>query len=249
MILLHGLCSNAHYWDFFANAMKEDYHILSLDQRGHGDSDWPGKYGPKHYIPDLESFVTSLGLHDFIIVGHSMGGINAIAYAVRFPNLVKALVIVDIGPEIDKAGIERMKRERALEPEHFASEEEAISCMKRSKPHQSDEFIRHQAKYAMRKDMTGNFSFKYDKLLHSFEIRSPTWLWEYLGQVICPTLLVHGAESDILLLETAQKMADRLIDGTIVDIDHAGHGVPGDCPDMFETTVRKFLQNKLNIES
>ena len=62
MVLLHGLTNNAHYWDFFASSMKQDYHILVLDQRGHGDSSWTESYGPRDYILDLGAFITNLGL-------------------------------------------------------------------------------------------------------------------------------------------------------------------------------------------
>jgi len=62
MLLLHGLCGNAHYWDFFVQGMKNDYHILALDQRGHGDSSWAESYGPKDYVLDLEEFITTLEL-------------------------------------------------------------------------------------------------------------------------------------------------------------------------------------------
>ena len=165
IVLLHGLCANAHYWDFFARNMANEYHLLAVDQRGHGDSDWAGNYGPRDYVLDLEAFVDSLKLSGFVLIGHSMGGINAIIYAARHPDQVNALVIVDIGPEITAAGVERMERERADEPEVFSSEEEAISYMKKLEPRQSDAFIRHQLKYALRQEEKGRLTFKYDKRL------------------------------------------------------------------------------------
>ena len=64
---------------------------------------------------------------------------------------------------------------------------------------------------------------KYDKALHKTELRSPEWLWEYLGQVICPTLILYGAESDILLPEVAQKARGTLLFGSLVEIERAGH--------------------------
>jgi pimeloyl-ACP methyl ester carboxylesterase len=242
MILLHSLCGNAHYWDFFAHNMRDDYHILALDQRGHGDSDWAESYGPRDYVLDLEAFVDSLKLSEFVLIGHSMGGINALIYAARHPDQVSALVIVDIGPEIDAAGIERMGRERASEPEAFGSEGEAISYMKKLEPRQPDDFVRHQLKYALRREEKGRLTFKYDKKLRGTELRSPTWLWEHVNQIICPALLIHGAESDILAAEVAQTMAGSLAFGSILDVEGAGHSVPGDNPEAFETVVRDFLR-------
>lgn len=241
MVLLHGLCGNAHYWDFFAHNMRDDYHILALDQRGHGDSDWVQSYGPKDYVLDLEAFVAQLGLDNIVLIGHSMGGINAIIYAARHPELVSHLVIVDIGPEIAAAGIERMEREQASEPEAFGSEKEAISYMRRIEPRHSEAFIRHQVRYVLRQDERSGLRFKYDRSLLSTELRSPHWLWEYVSQVVCPSLLVHGIESDMLATEVAERMGRSLAFGSVVDIERAGHGVPGDNPDAFEAAVRKFL--------
>lgn len=242
MVLLHGLCANAHYWDFFARNMAGEYHVLALDQRGHGDSDWAGSYGPRDYVLDLEVFVDNLKLSEFVLMGHSMGGINAIIYAARHPDQVSALVIVDIGPEINAAGIERMERERTSEPEAFVSEDEAITQMKKLEPRQSDDFIRHQMRYALRKEEKGRFTFKYDKKLRGTELRSPTWLWEHVSQIICPALLIHGAESDMLAAEVAQTLANSLAFGSLIDIEGAGHSAPGDNSEAFEVAVRDFLR-------
>jgi len=242
MLLLHGLCGNAHYWDFFAWSMKNDYHVLALDQRGHGDSSWATSYGPKDYILDIEAFATALELDNIVLIGHSMGGINVIIYAARHPGQVSRLVIVDIGPEIAAAGIERMEKERTSEPEAFGSEEEAIDYMKELGPRYSEVFIQHQARYAFKRDDKGNLRFKYDRTLRSTKLQSPEWLWEYLNEVICPTLVVHGRESDVLLAEVAQRVVDTLPFGLLVDIDSAGHYVPGDNPDAFEVAVRRFFK-------
>ena len=242
VVLLHGLCGSAHYWDFFASSIASEYHVIALDQRGHGNSSWANSYGPKAYVLDLETFTDNLGLDKFVLIGHSMGGINAIIYAAQHPDLISALIIVDIGPEINSAGIERMERERAIEPEAFGSEEEAISYMKKVEPRQSNDFIQHQVKYALKQDNKGNLTFKYDPALRSTELRSPDWLWDYIGHVVCPTLLIHGLESDMLAAEVATLMVSKLAFGSLVDIGKAGHSVPGDNPEAFEATVCKFLR-------
>ena len=241
MLLLHGLCSNVHYWDFFAQSMKQEYHVLALDQRGHGDSSWAESYTLKDYVLDLEALIAELRLSDLVLIGHSMGGISAVIYTARHPEQVSKLIIVDIGPEIATAGIERLQRDRASEPEAFDSEEEAIRYMRQMQPRYSDTFIQHQVRYAFRRNKEGKLIFKYDKALYNIEQHSPEWLWEYLEQVICPTLVVHGMESDVLLAEVAQRVSDTLAFGSVVHIDNAGHSIPGDNPEAFELAVRKFL--------
>jgi len=245
MLLLHGLCGNAHYWDFFARSMKNDYHILALDQRGHGDSSWTKSYSPRDYVLDLEAFVTALELDNIVLIGHSMGGINAIIYAARHPEQISQLAIIDIGPKIAAAGMERMEKERASEPEAFNSEEEAIKYMKQLQPRYSEVFVQHQARYAFKRDDKGRLTFKYDRTLRSTELQSPQWLWGYLKEVICPTLLLNGMESDMLSRETAQKEANTLVFGSVVDIERAGHSIPGDNPQAFEVAVRNFLSSDI----
>lgn len=243
MVLLHGLCGNAHSWDFFALNMRNDYRVLAVDQRGHGDSSWAESYGTRDYVLDLEAFAASLGLESMVLVGHSMGGINAIIYAAIHPEQVHRLVIVDIGPEIAAAGLERMEKERASEPEAFGSEGDFISYMRQIQPRQSEAFIRHQAKHALRRDERGRLTFKYDRALRNTELRSPQWLWEYINQIVCHVLLVHGMESDMLATEVAQVVGRSLAFGSVVDIEHAGHSIPGDNPEAFEDAVRSFLSS------
>ena len=67
IVLLHGLCGNAHYWDLFARNVASEYRLITVDQRGHGDSDWAETYGPRDYVLDLEAFVESLKLNEFVL--------------------------------------------------------------------------------------------------------------------------------------------------------------------------------------
>jgi esterase len=242
IVLLHGLCSNAHYWDFFACNVAAEYHLFALDQRGHGDSDWAESYGPREYALDLEAFFERLKLSEFVLIGHSMGGINAITHAARHPDQVSALVIVDIGPEIPADGTKRMERERVSEPQAFGTKDEAISYMRKLQPRQPESFIRHQIKYALRRKSKDRLIFKYDKRLLGTELRSPKWLWQYVKEIICPALVIHGTESDMLTAELAQNMAGCMAFGSVTHVVGAGHSLVGDNPEAFEAAVRNFLE-------
>lgn len=241
MILLHGLCGNAHYWDFFARSIQPDYHIIALDQRGHGDSSWTGNYGPRGYVGDLEVFLDLLGLTDIVLIGHSLGGINALLYAEQHPEIVAKLVIVDIGPEIGTAGSERMLREMMNNPISFRSLSEAEHYFKQVQPRYSETFLQHQSKYALKQDGPHDFKFKFDPELHETKMVSPDWLWGYLERIVCPTLILRGSESDVLLMDVAHKMVESLVFGCVTEIDSACHSIPGDNPQAFEEAVRKFL--------
>lgn len=249
VVLIHGLCANAHYWDFFARNMKGDYHIIALDLRGHGDSSWAESYGPRDYATDIEALTAELELHNMALIGHSLGGINAIVHAARHPEEVNKLVIVDIGPELEFAGTERLLKQWTAEPEFFDSMEEAVNCLKQAEPGYSDDFIRHQLKYAIKRNEQGKLRFKCDSALHETSLNSPEWLWEYIAQIICPTLLLHASESDMLSADVAQQMSDNLAFGSLIEIPNAGHGIPGDNPEAFEEAVRNFLSMGTDLDS
>ena len=112
MLLLHGYAQTCHSWDFVALAMCDRFRVLSLDQRGHGDTDWApdGDYTPEAYWTDLHAVTEALDLRDFVLMGLSMGGRNAISYAANHPGRVRALVVVDSAPTMQRAGTDRMRR-------------------------------------------------------------------------------------------------------------------------------------------
>jgi len=244
LILLHGLCSNAHYWDFFADSVRDDFHVLALDQRGHGDSEWSRSYAPRDYVADLEAFVETLGLHDLMIIGHSMGGVNAILFSARRPDRMYRLVVVDIGPELSNEGAERLKQEMATFPTEFDSMDSIYDYLRLVHPRYGEGFLCHQIRHATRSDQNGRFSFKFDLALNETRMGSPEWLWEYLEGITCPTLIIRGTESDVLDDHVACRMIDILPDGVSVDIRGACHSVPGDNPGEFEKVVLRFLRTR-----
>src|SRR5213082_2463306 len=92
---------NAHTWDTFSQAMADTYHVLALDQRGHGDTSWApdGNYAPESAISDIAAFITALHLAPTVVIGHSMGGRNAAMIAAEHPDKVSKVVIVDTAAE------------------------------------------------------------------------------------------------------------------------------------------------------
>ena len=100
MVLLHGIGDNAHVWDHFASSAPNHFRIIALDQRGHGESDWPRPpaYECEDYVNDLDKLIQSLHLEKVIIMGHSMGALHATRYAAIRPHSVTGLIHVDIEP-------------------------------------------------------------------------------------------------------------------------------------------------------
>jgi esterase len=242
MVLVHAFTGTARYWDFFSRKMKDDFHVLAMDQRGHGDSSRADKYSPREYVADLTKFIDALDLKDIVLIGHSLGGINSIVYAAEHPDRVSCLVVVDIGPEISPEGIAEIQTIMANRPEFYSSKEEAFRKFRQERPRHSDEFIHHLIKYIFQTDASGRLYYKFDPALRLANMASSTWLWPFLKRIICPVLIVRGAESPMLHPDSIKKMIKALPQSTAVTVEKATHGVPGDNPQGLEKVVRHFLE-------
>ena len=247
MVLLHGLRGHSHSWDDVSQAMCRDFRVLALDQRGRGDSEWArdGDYTTDAYVADADGFIQELGLDSFILVGHSMGGRNSLAFAGRYPEKLEKLVIVDIGPDRDPRGIERIRREITELPEEFDSFEAVVEYMKRDGQRVAESVLRRRLQYMTRELPDGKVGWRYDLAIRE-ERRRGTGapdgeLWPVLANIACPTLIVRGAESDLLTAKVAQRMVETLPDAKSVEIPRAGHMVFEDNPDDFLEALKEFL--------
>jgi pimeloyl-ACP methyl ester carboxylesterase len=246
VVLLHGITGHARVWDHLADRLVPDRRVLALDQRGHGDSD-PAPdddYRVATMADDLAAFVSSLGLDRFALLGHSMGGRIAIQYAAAHAARLERLIVVDIGPDIELAGLQRVRDMMAQSPERLPSEEWAVEYIRRANPRQDPNLLRERVRHGLRRLPDGGLTWKYAKGLRDMMRagqRDAVDLWEPLPRIPCPTLIVRGADSDILSAEVAKKMTGRLPEGRLVEIAGAGHTVPADRPEDFVRQVRAFL--------
>ncbi len=246
MLLLHGFSGHAHTWDTFARAVCGAFHLLALDQRGHGDSGWAkdGAYTVDDHASDIAAFHDHLMLDPVVLIGLSMGGRNAMMFAAIHPGKVEKLVVIDIGPDINPRGAERVRRMAAEAPEAFASVDEAAAYLRGYYTHASDAMLRQRVEYGLKRLPNGTYTWKYDKALREQRRRGTTPavdLWPIVRRLKVPTLIMRGAESDIFTAETAQRMEALIPDGRFVEIPGAGHSIPADAPEAFEKAVREFL--------
>ena len=246
VLLLHGITGHARVWDHLAQRLTPARRVLALDQRGHGDSE-PAPdddYRVGTMADDVAAFAGSLRLDRFALVGHSMGGRIAIKYASDHAARLERLVIIDIGPDINLAGLQRVRDMMANAPERIESEEWAVEYIRRANPLQDLGMLRERVRHGLKRQPDGELTWKYAKGLREMMRagrRDAVDLWEPLPRITCPTLVVRGAESDILAPEVAKKMAERLPDGRVVEIAGAGHTVPADRPEEFVREIRGFL--------
>ncbi|MCZ6876040.1 MAG: alpha/beta hydrolase [bacterium] len=247
IILLHGLRGHAHAWDDVAAATCTDYHVLALDQRGRGGSDWAkdGDYSTDAYVADLAAFADALKLDSFVLVGHSMGGRNSMAFAAQYPQRLQKLVIVDIGPTVDPRGSTRISEEINAVPEAFDSFEAVVAYMSKQNRFASDAVMHRRLQYATKTLPDGQVGWCYDVAIRQ-QWRQGTAapsvdLWPGLSKITCPTLIVRGMETDLLTSEVAQKMVEVLANATVVEIERAGHMVFEDNPQDFNHALATWL--------
>lgn len=248
LLMVHGLRGHAHSWDDVSSAVCQDYHVLALDQRGRGETDWAkdGDYSTDAYVADLDGFCRVLGMDRFILMGHSMGGRNSMTFAGEYPNRLEKLIIVDMGPETDPRGGRRITQEIVDVPEEFDNFEAVVAYMLKQNRFASETVIRRRLQYATKETPNGKVGWRYDLAIREARRNPapsapPADLWPVLGQIPCPTLVVRGMETDLLTAEVAQKMVETLPKGQLVEIPKAGHMVFEDNPEDFITSVRKFL--------
>jgi esterase len=247
VLLLHGVTGHARTWDEEARALADRYRVLALDQRGHGDSDPApeGDYSTDALVGDVAAFVRTLALAPLRLVGLSLGGRVAIAFAARHPEAVERLVVVDIGPELAPAGAGRVGMAMAGSPERFASLEAALAHARAGNPRYQEAALRHRVAHAVRPLPDGGYTWKYDRAIRE-AVRTGRWrdgvdLWPLWKTLACPTLLVRGAESDILSADIAGRMLESQPRARLVEVAGAGHTVPGDRPAEFLAALREFL--------
>ena len=134
LVCLHGHTGQAHIWDEFAEAMLPHYHVLALDQRGHGESQWADTgYERDRFVEDLAAFVDELGLQRFVLAGLSMGGWHSLLYTPDHQERVERIIIVDIGPEPSARSIAE-RANRPPTPMMFAGLDDAVAWMMGSEP-------------------------------------------------------------------------------------------------------------------
>ncbi len=246
LVLLHGYTGHARSWDAFAAAMAGDYRVLALDQRGHGETQWAPRdaYGIPEMVLDLEAFVAAMGLERFALLGLSMGGIVSFGYAGQRPTGLERLVIVDIAPEMDVTSL-RTIQSNAARPDVFASREEAFIRARADNPRPPLAHHRARIEESLMRTADGQWTWRYDRALRDPTNRRagipPAEGWRLVANIAVPTLLVRGAESELLTRAVAERFVAEAPDCQLIEVAGSGHPVPLDRPDDFLAATRPFL--------
>lgn len=260
LILLHGGRDHCRNWDWTAQALRKDWHIIAPDLRGHGDSEWAadGNYPQLSYVYDLAQLIDQLDLAPVTIVAHSLGGGIATHYTGLFPEKVRKLVSIEgLGPspamvaERDKIGnskilrnwIETKQKFSGKPPRRYPDFEAAHDRMREENKHLSDEQVRHLTVHAVIRNEDGSYSWKFDPLLHNwwpqnFAQDDVIKLWQ---AITCPALLMYGADSWASNPEKDGRIEYFGDHVSVTEFADAGHWLHHDQFDQFIKSLNEFL--------
>ncbi len=261
LLLVHGGRDHCRNWDWVAEALRKDYHIIAPDLRGHGDSQWMvgGTYDPMDFVYDIAQLIHQKNLAPLRIIAHSFGGNLCLRYAGLYPeNVSKLIAIEGLGPSpkmlAERSKTPRDERLRKWVEEirglssrlarRYASIEEAFKRMQGENPHLSPERARHLTVHGVSQNEDGTYSWKFDNYVRAFSPNgfSPKEAEQLWARITCPALLVRGTESWASDPEKDGRAA-HFQNAKVVNVEGAGHWVHHDRLEEFLGLAEDFLKD------
>lgn len=246
VVLLHGGSLNAHAWDAML-LLQPELEALAVDLPGHGHSDW---FDDPLYLPDelaaaVVPVLERLASTPVILAGHSLGGLTALALTAARPDLVQRLVLVDATPGSTPERAQDLVD--FVSTGAFASFEELLDHAAAFKPHRTRESLRRSLLLNARPCEDGRWTWRHDSRDRPDVDR---WAriyeempkgWDDAAALRCPTLLVRGARSQILLASDVERYRALVADLEVVEIADAGHNIHGDQPAALGSAIARFI--------
>lgn len=246
LVCLHNHGGQAHIWDEFAEFMSSRYHVLALDQRGHGDSQWAESgYERERFVEDLAAFMDALSIQKAVLVGSSIGGWNCLLYAHEHPERVECVILVDIAPEASPEFVAQWGT-RPARPDQFPSLDAAVELARQGNPWASDARLRSDTQDKLRQRGDGTWVWKADPQLSTMRLRDIDnaeliqRYWTAVEELPCPIVEVRGTGSILVSDDTIRRMEQVGKQFTAVDVE-AAHVVTVDNPQGFIEATRTFL--------
>lgn len=252
-VLLHGGGQTRHSWSGTAEALASaGWATLSLDARGHGESDWArdGDYEIDAFVDDLAEVLRTLPEKP-VVIGASLGGITTLLAEGERGGLARAIVLVDIAPRVEPEGVARIRAFMRAHLDGFASLEEVAAAVQAYNPHRKPSGNLEGLKKNVRLHADGRWYWHWDPRLvtrarmsnEAARAESHQRMLRAARAVRVPTLLVRGGRSDVVSQQGVDELLAHLPDGRYVDVAAAGHMVAGDENDAFTQAILAHLES------
>jgi pimeloyl-ACP methyl ester carboxylesterase len=243
LLLLHGNCANAWWWRPMVQALTEaNFRFLALDLRGHGDSEWvrPPDYSPRSYAEDLARLIPAASATGAIVIGHSMGGIAVLAFALRYQHLVRAAVAIDVaitsGPRRNRF-LRRLRTIPTVSYPDLATAKARFRLM----PNEgviAPELIAEIAEHSVQRTKGGSYTMKFDRA--SFFGSDGLDVAAAIAEVRIPLLLVRAEFSRIMTAAAVDASRSNPL-AQIVTIPNAHHHLPLEAADSLARAIEQFV--------
>lgn len=248
VVCVHGLTRNARDFDRIAAALAaHDHRVICIDVVGRGASDWlsdPTLYAYPQYLADMTVVLARLGARQVDWVGTSMGGLIGILLAAQPNSPIRRLVLNDVGPFIPAAAMARIASYISAVPTlpDYQAAENYIRTIYRHTGPCTDADYQAMTAHSIEQLPQGGYRLRYDPAIaqNFAEIKGDVDLWTFYDRIKCPTLLLRGALSDVLMADTAQMMTERGPRARLVTVSEIGH-----YPALMDTTQISLLQEFL----
>jgi 2-succinyl-6-hydroxy-2,4-cyclohexadiene-1-carboxylate synthase len=252
ILCLHGKWGRGETWNDFIIRYRHKYRIIAPDQRGHGLSDKPiAPYRSEDLANDAAELLKRLGIGRPIIMGHSMGGRIGAYLAALYPEMAKALIIIDCGvagkdeiPDIIPENIAPIDTLTAHWPTPYPSYDEALAHLRSIFPRETN--VRYFADSLY--ETSGGYDFMFSRYaMAALAAYSRIW-YDILPKIKCPVLLVRATESWDLSKAVADRMRGLIGDCTYYEVSKSDHMVYVDNPDEFYPPLERFLNRIVTSE-
>lgn len=252
VLCMHGLTRNSRDFAGLAEALSRSRRVIVTEMRGRGQSEYApnsSSYNPQQYVDDVEKLLSQLGIERFIAVGTSLGGLMTMMLAAARPGRIEAVVMNDIGPQIEASGLERIGgyvgQGRSFPTWVHAAHSLAEVHASAFPDYTLDQWL-DMAKRNLVISQNGRVSYDYDMAIaepfSEPDGAAPKNLWEAFDALHnVPMLLVHGEISDLLADETVDKMSKRNPAMSSITVPRVGHAPTLDEPEV-RAAIEKLLE-------
>lgn len=243
LILLHGIGKLARSFEPIAPRFTDRFRVIAMDLRGHGDSAWhpQAAYLVEDYVQDLEGLVLELGLRDIVVWGSSTGGRVAQVFAGMHPELTRAVIVEDVGPERPKEISARRGERMAREQQGWASVDELVAKLQSEYTRTPEPTLRLIATHNSKPRADGRIILKRDPDIEKGFI--PTEIWRFVKAIRAPITYILGGASKIVPPQTQAELQRLLPQVEVVYMPGLGHYPSEEDPAGFAAIVDEFLQS------